>query len=838
MQSSSRLYEQFQPEHYIITFDLTDNDRQHVFYTRTIITGKKLSGASLRLHAQGLDVLEIEVNGEKTRKYHLENNELVIETQHVGYVTVAIETRGDATDAMHGIYPCYYELNGEKKELIATQFESHHAREAFPCVDEPEAKATFGIILLTQPHLRALSNMPQTQCISLANGMWETSFQTTPRMSPYLLAFVVGDLQKRTTKTWGGVEVNVYATKAQPANSLKYAADWAKRSVEFFEDYFDIKYPLPKCDHVALPDFSASAMENWGLITYREAALLVDPKHATAPTKQHVSTVISHEVAHQWFGNLVTMKWWDDLWLNESFANLMEYIACDALEPNWHIWDEFSVNECFVALRRDALDGVQPVKVEVNEPGEIEALFDHAIVYAKGSRLLRMLHDYIGDDAFRQGLKHYFKQNSYGNTTENDLWNSLSAISGKDIANFMSTWLVQPGYPVVTFDENSLSQQRFFIGDHKPDPTYWQVPLLASKTTFPKLLSAQSLSVENKIVMLNMLDGAHFLTRYNDEQLQSIKNALEHAKIDSVDAVKMLNEQLLLALGGLSDASQLLSHLAAIAKYSSPSVWAAAQNVFFYLKFLVENDTVGGPLLRSFAQKLTTEQHARLGWKQQQKESEDNTRLRPIILSIMGYSATEDVVKYARAAHNSVNFADMNPTTRVPIFRILIHEGIDDLEFKELIELYKTSTSPELQLDLMSVMASTRAPEQINMIMPLLSNGAIKPQDLRRWLPLLLASPYARSKTWEWMRDQWDWIASIFQGDLAFDSFPMFAGRYLTTRDQLREFREFFKPWADDPALKRAIALGAKELEANVAFIQHNQQALIDYLQNFNEVEL
>ena len=313
---------------------------------------------------------------------------------------------------MHGLYPCYFTHDGVKKQLFATQFESHHAREVFPCVDEPAAKAEYDLTLVTQTGITVLGNMPVKS--EEENGdSRTTTFEKTPRMSSYLLAFVIGELHKKTARTKSGVEVNVWATPAQNENTLDFALDIATRSIDFYDEYFGVKYPLPKSDHVALPDFSSGAMENWGLITYRESCLLADPELTPESSRRFIATVIAHELSHQWFGNLVTMNWWNDLWLNESFANMMEYVAIDALHPEWRMWEDFATNEVTAALRRDSLDGVQSVQADVNHPDEISTLFDPAIVYAKGGRLLVMVRKLIGEEAFRAGLKSYFEKFAY-----------------------------------------------------------------------------------------------------------------------------------------------------------------------------------------------------------------------------------------------------------------------------------------------------------------------------------------------------------------------------------------------------------------------------------------
>ena len=514
------------------------------------------------------------VNQQEVSEFFAKNDELIIPHPGANQVTIAIEFSLRLTDAMHGIYPCYFKVDGKQRELYATQFESHHAREAFPCIDEPEAKATFDISLVSdQPVL--LSNMP---IVSQQSGV--TTFATTPRMSTYLVAFAAGDLQRATTRTASGVEVNVYATMAQPAASLSWALDHAARTIDFFNEYFGVPYPLPKSDHIALPDFSSGAMENWGLITYREIALLADPATTSISSKQYIATVIAHELSHQWFGNLVTMKWWNNLWLNESFATLMEYLATDALHPEWQQWDEFASNEGVAALRRDCIDGVQPVQVDVSSPAEISALFDGAIVYAKGGRLLRMVQTWIGDDAFRRGLTDYFTKFQYDNTTGDDLWQCLSTASGKDVGALMNTWISQPGYPVVraTLADGklTLSQEQFFVGPHQPNNRLWPIPLGENDSRIPDILADASVAVSyagSDMLLLNAANTGHFITLYDDELRGRIMREILAGTLESSVRAQYLNEQLLLMRGGLLPSSTLVDLLSVYKNESDQKVW-------------------------------------------------------------------------------------------------------------------------------------------------------------------------------------------------------------------------------------------------------------------------
>ena len=573
--SVARFIESFIPENYNLFLDI--NRSEKTFTGNVAITGEALDN-HISLHQKDLTISSVLLDNESLNFQMDDANEAFhIELPETGVLTLVIEFSGRITDNMTGIYPSYYTYNGEKKEIISTQFESHFAREAFPSVDEPEAKATFDFSLKFDAEEGdiALSNMPEINShLREETGVW--TFETTPRMSTYLLAFGFGALQGKTAKTQNGTEVGVFATVAQAENSVDFALDIAVRVIDFYEDYFQVKYPIPLSYHLALPDFSAGAMENWGLVTYREVYLLVD-ENSSAASRQQVALVVAHELAHQWFGNLVTMKWWDDLWLNESFANMMEYVSVDAIEPSWNIFEDFQTTGVPHALQRDATDGVQSVHMEVNHPDEINTLFDSAIVYAKGSRLMHMLRRWLGDEAFAKGLKAYFEKHQYNNTIGRDLWNALSDASGKDVSSFMDTWLEQPGYPVVTAgvvdDTLILSQKQFFIGEHEDKGRLWEIPLNTNWNGLPDTLSEERIEIpnysqlaaeNNGALRLNTANTAHYITDYQGQLLDQLLE--EFANLDTVSKLQILQERRLLAESGRISYASLVSLLDLVEK--------------------------------------------------------------------------------------------------------------------------------------------------------------------------------------------------------------------------------------------------------------------------------
>jgi len=831
MQTVNRLIQTFIPEHYQLSVTL-DRLGRTFNGTVTINGASTASATNIILHSKDLAIHSATLDG-KEADFGLEDQELYITHPDIteGAHVVIVGFSGEITDGMHGLYPCYYEHDGVKKELLATQFESHHAREAFPCIDEPEAKATFDVTLTTEQGVTVLGNMPVSNQ-RVENDLLVTQFETSPRMSSYLLAWVVGELQKKSAKTKSGVEVNIYATPAQEASSLDFALDIATRGIEFFDEYFDVPYPLPKSDHVALPDFSSGAMENWGLITYREIALLTDPKTGSLQTRQQAALTITHELSHQWFGNLVTMKWWNDLWLNESFANMMEYICVDALEPDWNIWLDQATYEVVQALRRDSLDGVQAIRTEVNHPDEIATIFDPSIVYAKGGRLLRMLQTYIGDETLQAGLKTYFKKYAYQNTEANDLWECLSEASGQDIGLLMNTWISQSGYPVLNVsqegDQIHLQQEQFFIGAHEPSEKLWPIPLGASEQNMPRLLTEKELTITRSSdvpLVINHESTAHFITHYTPELLTELIEALP--TLSNIDRLKLLNEQVLLAQGSIISSAELLPLLAHYKNESVEAVWDIMLIALNELKKFIENDESLETKLRTYAGSLAEKEFDRLGWEQKPGEPESDTKLRSIIVGLMLYSEKPEVLAKAHSIYETTPLEDIDPNLRTTIIATIVRYAEDQTIIDDLLAVHQKTTSSELQDDIASAITSTRNPAVIERIFGILKDPTIvRPQNFMHWFVWMLRNRYARTATWQWGRDNWGWMEETFAGDKSYDAFPRYVAVCLTTPEQLEEYKAFFLPLADQVSLKRNIELGVIELTGKIAHVTRDEAAV------------
>ena len=829
-----RLLDTFTPNHYDLTLDLTRAEEKE--FSGTVIISGESTGESISLHSKGLTIQSATIDNHPADVSFGEFDELRLSQPNLenGNHTIHINFSGTITDAMHGLYPCYFTHDDVKKQLFATQFESHHAREVFPCVDEPAAKAEYDLALVTQTGITVLGNMPVKFQKENGNSL-TTTFEKTPRMSSYLLAFVIGELHKKSAHTKSGVEVNVWATPAQDENTLDFALDIATRSIDFYDEYFGVKYPLPKSDHVALPDFSSGAMENWGLIAYRESCLLADPELTPESSRRFIATVIAHELSHQWFGNLVTMQWWNDLWLNESFANMMEYVAIDALHPDWHMWEDFATNEVTAALRRDSLDGVQSVQADVNHPDEISTLFDPAIVYAKGGRLLVMVRKLIGEEAFRAGLKSYFEKFAYKNTVGNDLWQELESASGQPIVNLMNAWISQPGLPVVSVssshDAAILSQERFFIGEHQPSDALWPIPLFANQPLDVKILDQKETTVSiEKPLQLNCGLSAHFVTKYDESTREYLlKNITE---LPTLDKICILQDATILARAGFENSASLLPLALSLKTETNEKVFGMAASALTELRKFVDDNGAARDLLKKISGEFARATFEELGWDEKYGESDDDRERRTTALSLMMYSEDKEVLNEAKTRFDNNKLEDLPTEIRA----LIISANVRHFETPEMIEnlfaAYKNTPSNDLQNDIAIGLTSTKNPETAEKILAnIKDSNIIRPQDASRWFVYLIRTRESRQIAWNWLKENWAWVEDTFGEDKSYDDFIRYAATALLTPNELNDFQQFFEPMENIPALARTIKLGITEIKARVELIERDKTDVLSALQ-------
>lgn len=829
-----RLLDTFTPNYYNLTLDLTRAEEKE--FSGTVIISGDSTGESISLHSKGLTIQSATIDNQPADVSFGEFDELKLSQPNLenGNHTIRIDFSGTITDAMHGLYPCYFTHDGVKKQLFATQFESHHAREVFPCVDEPAAKAEYDLTLVTRTGITVLGNMPVKSEEENGNSL-TTTFEKTPRMSSYLLAFVIGELHKKSAHTKSGVEVNVWATPAQDENTLDFALDIATRSIDFYDEYFGVKYPLPKSDHVALPDFSSGAMENWGLITYRESCLLADPELTPESSRRFIATVIAHELSHQWFGNLVTMQWWNDLWLNESFANMMEYVAIDALQPNWHMWEDFATNEVTAALRRDSLDGVQSVQADVNHPDEISTLFDPAIVYAKGGRLLVMVRKLIGEEAFRTGLKSYFEKFAYKNTVGNDLWQELESASSQPIVNLMNAWISQPGLPVVSVssshDAAILSQERFFIGEHQPSDALWPIPLFANQPLDVKILDQKETTVSiEKPLQLNCGLSAHFVTKYDESTREYLlKNITE---LPTLDKICILQDATILARAGFENSASLLPLALSLKTETNEKVFGMAAGALTELRKFVDDNDAARDSLKRISGEFARATFEELGWDEKDGESDDDRERRTTALGLMMYSEDKEVLNEAKTRFDNNKLEDLPTEIRALIISVNVRHFETPEMTENLFTAYKNTPSNDLQNDIAIGLTSTKNSETAEKILAnIKDSNVIRPQDASRWFVYLIRTRENRQIAWNWLEKNWAWVEDTFGEDKSYDDFIRYAATALLTTNELNDFRQFFEPMENIPALTRTIKLGITEISARVELIERDKADVLSALQ-------
>lgn len=835
MADSTRFYEKFQPVHYDIYLDI-DRAAKH-FKGITTIKGNAVD-TKIALHQKFLNVASVQADGQDVPFSFSDRQEAIqLELPHSGDVELKVVYDAKLTDTMMGIYPSYYTVAGQKKQLIGTQFETTAARQAFPGIDEPEAKATFSLVIKydEQPGETIIANMPEDH---VENGVHY--FQETVKMSTYLVAFAFGELQSKFAKTKSGVEIGVFSTKAHQPKELDFSLDIAKRAIEFYEDFYQTPYPLPQSYQLALPDFSAGAMENWGLVTYREAYMLLDPDNTTLNQKRLIATVITHELAHQWFGDLVTMKWWDDLWLNESFANMMEYVAVDALEPEWNVWEMFQTSEVPMALQRDATDGVQSVHVAVDDPAEIDTLFDGAIVYAKGARMLVMVRALLGDDAMRKGLKNYFAAHQYGNATGADLWQALGEASGMNVGQIMESWLEHPGYPVVEVKVEDgklmLSQQQFFIGDGEEKSRLWQIPLNANYNQAPAIFSEQSLVLgdyaqlrkqNGRPFRVNVGDNSHVIVKYDETLLNDILDHLD--ELGAIDQLQLLQDLRLLAEGRQISYAQIVPLLSRFKDSRSGIVNEMLYHVANSLKNFVQPAAKTERQLQQLFDQLSVKQVQRLGWLSQKDESNDDQLTRPIVLSAALYAQNRDTIKQAQALFDQYqdHLADLPADVRgLVLANEVKNYGSQEL-FDTLLADYQKTADAGFKQDICAALTKTQDDQLIAQLIDRFEDAdTIKPQDLRAWFRGVLTNDHGQQAAWDWIQQEWSWLEKTVGGDMEFPTYITVISRIFKTSQRLAEFKHFFTPKENDPMLKREIQMDEKVIASHVELIESEQAAV------------
>ncbi|MCA9348368.1 M1 family metallopeptidase [Candidatus Saccharibacteria bacterium] len=844
----TRLYDNLKPENYKLDIHIDPTGRK--FSGKVIIRAKKTGRPSKRitLHQKNLTITSativkhdkkldniVEISRMNTQKSYDEVRLHSQSTLYPGEYTITLHFTGKITNPMNGLYPCHFKHEGKDKILLATQFESHHAREVFPCIDEPEAKATFDLSITTpnESSQTTLANTPiLSEVISPDNQTKQITFETTPIMSTYLLAFVHGEIGHKQAKTQRGTFVGAYATPDN-VKFVDFALDTAVKCLEFYEEYFDIAFPLPKSDMIALPDFASGAMENWGLITYREQCMLVDPKNTSIGTKQYVAMVVAHELAHQWFGNLVTMKWWTDLWLNEGFASWIEYLAIDHIFPEWNMWTQFIADEQQPALKLDSINNTHAIEVEINHPDEIRTVFD-TISYNKGASVIHMLYGYLGAKDFRNGLRAYLKKHAYSNTVTNDLWASLEEVSGKPVKSFMHAWTSLPGFPLLKVERKAgqlhLRQDRLFMVPPKDQSrSKWPIPLLANSKLPNGIdhLEHKELALDtNKTIKFNQHQNGFYRTIYSSELVAELADKMHDLQpLDKLGIIADSFEASKAGYSSVTDGLQLLKHCHD--DESSP-LWDIIANNIGEIRRVMDDDSVR-EAIKPFVRDLISTQLKRLGTNEKKSDSYFDKLLRPTILALASSADEQSIIDwceqlFAKAKHVS----DIHPDIRSVVFSTVARHG-DKTTYAQLLKFHNNSDSSEERLTLSAALTSFEQPELTAKSLAMVNSQDVRRQDAMYWIAYSFMNRHAKQATWQWVKENWQWLDKELGSDLSFYRMPIYVARSFSNNEFKDEYKAFFVT-KSTPSLERSIKQGLEMLEWQINWRQKDLANVIQFL--------
>ncbi|MBP6885884.1 MAG: M1 family metallopeptidase [Candidatus Pacebacteria bacterium] len=677
----------------------------------------------------------------------------IAQTKHA-LLTIAYD--GILNDSMRGFYrSSYVAADGTTKYLAVTQCEATDARRVLPCGDEPALKATFAVTLIVPETMRALSNMPVHVAVPHDEGKRKLHFGVTPKMSTYLLAIVVGELDFIETEMKSGTRVRAYTTPGKSEQG-HFALETACRALEFYNEYFGIAYPLPKLDMVAIPDFAAGAMENWGLVTYRENAVLIDPVHSSAAAYKRVAEVVCHELAHMWFGNLVTMTWWTHLWLNEGFATWVASHAMHHLFPDWNVWNHFVADEYEAGLQLDALRSTHPIEVAVSHPDEISQIFDD-IAYAKGASVIRMIHEELGAEAFREGLHRYLHRFAYGNASTDDLWAALSQASGQDVAALMSSWTKQPGFPIVhaitDIDDDHttllIEQERFIAdGSSLHDAERKQ------RWNLPRQLHY---SLEGSSTKINLGQSSFVRVHYSRDELRSLGYCVESGYLTALDRYGIISDAHALTRAGKVDVVELLTLITMYRRETDYTVWTAVTAALTDLRSLIEDDAMLVRRFKEFECRMLIRIHGILGVFESPDDSHDTKLLRGLIMGAIGSAGNRTTIHQARALFMD-HFSGteiLNPNLRAATYKLIAREANWDY-YTKLIALLEQATLQEERVRILHAMGLVEESAIIQDLLALIfERKLIRTSDIVYVMPAMGSHPGGRLALWDYVRTNW-----------------------------------------------------------------------------------
>jgi puromycin-sensitive aminopeptidase len=691
------------------------------------------------------------------------------ETLVPGAYHLRLTFTGILNDKLHGFYrSSYKDANGHEKVLASTQFESTDARRAFPCWDEPAHKAVFQTTLVIPGQLTAISNTAIVRETPVpGTGTKEVVFADTIKMSTYLVAFIVGEFEGTEPIYVGNAPLRVWAVPGK-RHLAKFGQEAGVASLDFFSKYYNYPYPGDKLDLIAIPDFASGAMENLGAITFRETALLVDEQAAARSELERVADVVAHENAHMWFGDLVTMRWWNGLWLNEAFATFMEILAVDDYKPEWQRWTSFSVSRA-AAMTVDGLKSTRPIEFPVHRPEEAAGMFD-VLTYQKGAAVLRMLEQYLGGEVFRAGINLYLQKHQFDNTETTDLWDAIEESSRQPARALMDTWVFQPGYPLLSVRTEGhdvvISQQIFrYLQDGSDLDRRWQVPIFLRAGTANGVHTHTALLTGNEIritlpaqpnwVVVNAGGHGCYRVRYSPDLLSRLTANLNDT-LSAVERFNLVNDTWAAAQAGLVPMTTYLDLLKLFREETDHNVWAIILASGHYLYHML--DAQQRPALQAFLRNLLTPLVQKLGWSPQAGENQLLSQLRGELIGALGTLGDDKTIQAearTRFAQYKQNPASVDRNVVPALVSILAASG-GAAEYEEFTANFKAAKTPQEETRYLFALAAFRPADLFERTLQLTLNGEVRTQNAPYLMRSILLNTEQRERAWAFLKANWD----------------------------------------------------------------------------------
>jgi puromycin-sensitive aminopeptidase len=763
---------------------------------------------------------------------------------------------GILNDKLHGFYrSTFIDTDGVEQVIATTQFEATDARRAFPCWDEPDFKAVFAITLVVDADLTAVSNAAELSRTPLTDGTdkVEVRFADTMVMSTYLVAFVVGPLDITDPVDVDGTPLRIVFPRGK-GHLTDFALEVGAFCLRFFSDYFGVAYPGDKVDLVAVPDFAFGAMENLGCITFREALVLVDPAEVTQPELQRVTDVIAHELAHMWFGDLVTMKWWNGIWLNEAFATFMEMLATDAFRPEWDRWSDFGLSRT-MAFDTDALDTTRAIEFDVVSPTEAEGMFD-VLTYEKGAAVVRMLEQYLGANPFRQGIRHYIQTHAYGNTETTDLWDAIESVTDEPVRAIMDSWIFQGGYPLVTVDLVNdgeilrFGHERFSyagdLGEGDPaaisalDHQRWQIPLIFSQSangivTFEKLLLDEHgldvAVVEPVEWVLANTEATGFYRVAYAPGLRAALVAKAQTELSPIERYGLVDDAWAAVLADRMTTVDFLTLVEAFGDETDLSVWQRIVGTLGSLDRLVDGDA--RLALRRRIDTLLRPALATLGVEPSPDDTDRDRELRGLLIEALGVLADDDAMQvHARQVLAAADAADgaalVDPSVLAAAITIVASTG-GASDFDAFLGRMKGAATPQEELRYLYALGNFGDAALFGRLLEMTLTDDIRTQNAPYVLARAMANREQGPDAWAFARDHWDDVNERFPSN---SIVRMLAGiRSLTQPDTANDIFSFFEQH-EVPQGDKQLAQHLERLEVGVALRVREAELLAHHLQH------